>query len=102
MGNDGARERSAVEVSWRPDPEVIAQPMGHEVMLLNLRTNRFFGLNKTGARLWEGLVMGQSREEIRGRLMEEFAVTPAEVDQEIDTMLASLCEQGLVSRDDRG
>ena len=102
MGAEDARERLADEATWRTDPEVIAQPMGHEVMLLHLRTNRFYGLNRTAARLWEGLAAGESRQEICGRLTAEFSVDPADVDREVDTMLASLLEQGLVSRDDRG
>ena len=44
------------------------------MILLHLRTNRFFELNRTGARFWELLGSGLALQEIREKMMEEFEV----------------------------
>jgi hypothetical protein len=67
------------------------------VVLVDLENDRIYALNETGARLWELLAAGRSRTEIRDKLLEEFDVDPAELDGEIDSLLADLQAAGLVS-----
>ena len=56
-----------------------------------------YGLNETGALFWELLVAGSDRAAIRERLLQEFAVEPAELDVEIDALVAELARAGLVT-----
>ena len=82
---------------YEPSAEVIAHPMGQEMILLHLETSRFFELNRTGARLWQLLAAGCRRGEIRDRLAAEFDVSGTDLDREIDRLLAQLIAEKLVS-----
>ena len=59
-------------------------------MLVNLRTNRIYRLNRTAARLWELLEQGKDAAGIREAMLEEFDVEPAALDAEIAATLHHL------------
>jgi len=80
----------------RQGPEVVAQRVGDEVILVNLQTNRMHSLNRTGARLWDLLTAGQDLAGIHAQLQAEFDVDPAQLRQEIETIVAALKDAGLV------
>jgi KinB signaling pathway activation protein len=40
-------------IPLKASPNVLSRKMGEDLVLLNLNTNRFFELNRTGARFWE-------------------------------------------------
>jgi hypothetical protein len=67
-----------------------------EVVVVHLRTNRIYALNRTGARLWQLLGSGCDRGELERRLLAEFDVDPAELSREVGDLLASLVTEGLV------
>jgi hypothetical protein len=71
--------------------------VGEELVLVQLKTNRIYSLNKTGARLWELLSSGCSREAIERQLLDEFDVDEAQLRQEVDTQLAELTQEGLLA-----
>jgi hypothetical protein len=75
---------------------VMSERLGDEVILLHLKTNRFFSLNRTGARLWELLVSGEQIGAIEERLCQEFEVEPSEVATEVEHMLAAMRDEQLI------
>ncbi|MBA3474632.1 MAG: PqqD family protein [Rubrobacter sp.] len=62
-----------------------------------MRTNQIYELNQTGARFWELLSAGHDRAEIQRIMLQEFDVVEADLTAEIDTMLASLKSEGLIT-----
>jgi hypothetical protein len=80
----------------RPSPDVVYQELRGEVVLVHLRTNRIYALNETGARLWQLLDEGCDRAEIKHRLAEEFDVGAEDLQREMEGLLASLADEGLV------
>jgi hypothetical protein len=66
---------------------------------VNLRTNRIFELNRTGARLWEVLGEGSSESQIVERLLAEFEVPQEQLEREVRALLDSLLDEGLISSD---
>ena len=92
------RDSAARDDRFQPDPDVVAQRVGDEVVLVNLRSSRMYDLNRTGARLWDLLVAGHALDSARAELLREFAVDPGELDREIAALVASLLEAGLVTR----
>jgi hypothetical protein len=80
----------------RPNPKVVAQVVGKEVVLVHMGTNRIFSLNTTGAALWELLTAGRDVAEMRASLLERFDVEPAQLDREIGALLESLKREDLV------
>jgi hypothetical protein len=81
----------------RPTPDVVYRELEGEIVLVHLGSNRIYTLNETGAKFWELLSKGYEREEIERRLLDEFDAEPAVLHGEIDSMLDTLAEQGLVT-----
>jgi hypothetical protein len=84
------------ELRLRPSPDVVHQRLEGEIVLVNLKTNRIFALNRTGARLWELLEVGCDRSEISRQMQAEFDVDAAQLEQEIEALLSSLLDEELV------
>jgi hypothetical protein len=84
------------EQSYQPNPDVVAQRVQDEVVLVNLRTNEIYTLNKTAARAWELIAEGCDRSGVEAGLSEEFSVDEAEVGSELDSLLAELVEKELI------
>jgi hypothetical protein len=84
------------EQSYQPNPDVVAQRVQDEVVLVNLRTNEIYTLNKTAARAWELIAEGRDRSGVEAGLSEEFSVDEAEVGSELDSLLAELVEKELI------
>lgn len=80
----------------RLSDDVMSERFGDEVVLLNLKTNRFFSLNRTGARLWELLASGDPLGAIEAQLCQEFDVDPAELAADVQQMVASLLDEQLL------
>jgi hypothetical protein len=70
-------------------------------VLVNLRTNRIFELNRTGARLWELLEEAPSESQIVERLLAEFEVPQEQLEGEVRALLDSLLDEGLISSDNQ-
>jgi hypothetical protein len=77
--------------------EILAAPVGENMVLINLRTDQIFELNRTGSRLWELLCQGYGRAELQHQLAQEFDVDPREVAGEIDRLLDALRSEGLIA-----
>ncbi|MGB8212674.1 MAG: PqqD family protein [Anaerolineales bacterium] len=67
-----------------------------DVALLNLQTNQYYLLDDVGARLWSLLKDGKLLREAYQVLLEEYAVEPARLEQDLLELLERLKEQGLV------
>src|SRR5437879_3166159 len=93
-------ETTSTHAGYRPHPDVIVQRLGEEIMLLHLESNRFYELNRTGARLWELLAAGCDGAQIQQQMQQEFEVDPAQLTNEIDQLLSLLSREELVSRHD--
>lgn len=84
----------------RPNPDVVHQQLEGEIVLVHLRTNRIYSLNRTGARVWELLEAGHDRAGILDRLEREFDVGREELAQEVDSLFERLSAEGLASREE--
>ncbi|RKZ05194.1 PqqD family protein, partial [Candidatus Fermentibacteria bacterium] len=54
--------------------QVLSQEVSGETVLLDLGSEFYFGLDKTGTRIWELLQSGLSIEELIGKMLDEFEV----------------------------
>ena len=79
-----------------PNADVIGQQLGDEVVLVNLKTNRIFELNRTGARFWSLLQDESSRSRIEEQLQAEFEVSGQELASEVDDLISQLAAEDLV------
>jgi hypothetical protein len=86
----------------RPNPDVVVQRMGRDIVLVHLGTDRVFELNHTGAVLWDLLSSGCSPAQIHERMREGFDVESERLAEEIGILLNSLRDNDLVGPYDEG
>jgi hypothetical protein len=82
------------ETPLRPAADVIARRLGESAVLIRLNTSKIYELNATGARIWELLAEGATRQRVVDTLGREFDDDGigAAVDELIDVLRA----EGLV------
>jgi hypothetical protein len=69
-----------------------------EVVALDLRSNTYLAVNRTGAAIWPALMSGADREELVRRLTETFDVSEEHAATDLDAFLAELAAQDLLER----
>lgn len=75
---------------------VLVRHLDGETVLLNLETEKYFGLDETGTRMWELVTQLPSVEAAYGKLAEEFEVQPELLRNHLAELLAQLVENGLL------
>jgi len=86
---------------FQPNADAVYNRIGEESVLINMKTNQIYELNQTGARFWELLCAGHDRSEIQQLMLQEFDVAEDDLNREIEAMLISLKDKGLIL-DNRG
>jgi Coenzyme PQQ synthesis protein D (PqqD) len=100
MDNPSGSESPKPKDRIRLSPDVVAQRMGNDMVLVHLRTNRIFDLNATAARLWELMSEGHTVSNIQDQLLSEFEVDMPVLRSEIDRTLAAMKKEGFLVFDD--
>jgi hypothetical protein len=78
-------------------PDVMAQTIGNEMVILALDTNMYFGLDPVGARMWELIEAGNSLAQVRDTMVEEYAVEREVLERDLLSLAGELIEKKLVS-----
>ena len=86
----------ADESRFQASPDAVYNRVGDQAVLIHMRTNRIYELNRTGVRFWELLSAGHDLAEIQQRMWQEFDVAEADLAAEIEVMLTSFKEEDLV------
>lgn len=92
----GHTEHEVGHAAPQPHPDVVWRRVGDEAVLVNLKTNRIYSLNQTGARFWELLSAGHDREAAEAALIGEFDVEEGELRKEVAAVLEELTKEGLI------
>ena len=77
--------------------QVLSQEVSGETVLLDLQSEFYFGLDKTGTRIWELLQSGVSIEDLIGTMLDEFEVDRETLEADVNALLGKLLDAGLVS-----
>jgi Coenzyme PQQ synthesis protein D (PqqD) len=83
----------------RADPDVVAQRLGEEVVVVHLRTNEIFILNRTGARFWELVESGSDLDSVKEQMLSEFDVEETQLAAELEDFVAHLSKAELINVD---
>jgi len=84
------RERAAVPA------HVLVRLLDHESVLLNLATERYFGLDETGTRMWQLLTTLPNLDAAFQELLAEFDVEPELLRSNLTELLGRLVDNGLL------
>ena len=77
-------------------PEVLFQEVSGEIVLLDLASESYFGLDEIGARIWTLLNEEKSVRQIVEVLLEEYEVDRARLEGDVNELLENLLEAGLI------
>lgn len=81
----------------RPSPEALSQAVAGETVLLDLRSEKYFGLNEVGTRAWALLQQTDDVASIRDRLLAEYDVAAPQLEADLNDLLGRLLAAGLVT-----
>ena len=75
---------------------ILIRELEGEAVLLNLKTETYFGLDDVGMRMWQVVTTSASIQDAYEALLGEYDVPPEQLRQDLDELLGKLVEQGLV------
>jgi len=75
---------------------VLVRFLDKESVLLNIETERYFGLDETGTRMWQLVTVAPSVEVACQQLLDEYDVAPELLRENLTDLLARLVENGLL------
>jgi hypothetical protein len=67
-----------------------------ESVLLNLQSERYFGLDEVGTRMWVALSTSESIQTAYEDLLSEYDVDAEQLHQDLESLIEKLVEHGLV------
>ena len=80
-----------------PHPEVLTTALVDEgVVLLHLQTSQYYSLNVTGAQIWQGIQAQQTVGELSQALVARYALSLAEAEATVQTLVTQLTAATLV------
>lgn len=81
-----------------PD-EVLISNLQDESVILNLNSERYFGLDDVGTRMFSALAESKTIEAAYERLRAEYDVDPQLLRNDLTSLIENLLQQGLVTID---
>jgi Coenzyme PQQ synthesis protein D (PqqD) len=81
----------------RTAPDVMIQEVGGESVLLDLKTERYLGLNEVGTRMWRVLLESDSIQAAYETLLAEYEVSPQQLEEDLRDLLDRLVENALIT-----
>jgi hypothetical protein len=76
--------------------DVLINVIDGESVLLNLKSESYFGLDDVGTRMWQVLTESESIEAAQASLLSEYDVQPQQLRQDLEDLIQQLVEHGLI------
>jgi predicted transcriptional regulator len=80
-----------------PSPEVLVQELDGEAVLLNLESERYFGLDDVGTRVWQHLLEHRRLERVCEEMQKEYDVDESRLREDVLQLVEALIEAGIVT-----
>ena len=78
-------------------PEVMVQEVGGESVILDLKSNRYLGLDEVGTRMWQVVLDSDSIQTAYDTLLAEYEVEPKQLEVDLLEFVDLLLEHKLLS-----
>lgn len=75
---------------------VMVRFLDNESVFLNLETERYFGLDQTGTRMWSLVTAAPSIDAAYQQLLDEYDVEPEELRADLGELVSQLIDNGLL------
>jgi hypothetical protein len=76
---------------------VLVRNLEGESVVLNLETEKYFGLDEVGTRMWTLLTEAGNIQSAYDRLVAEYDVEPAQLRADMEKLISELVEHGLLT-----
>lgn len=80
-----------------PSPEVLVQELEGEAVLLDLQSERYFGLDDVGTRIWQHLTTHGRLDRVCDAMQDEFDVDPETLRADVLRLVEELVSVGIVT-----
>jgi hypothetical protein len=80
-----------------PTDEILMQYLGDETILLDLKSEHYFGLNTVGSRIWALLPEATNLATVLDALCGEFDAPRERIEADLLTLIGSLRKAGLIT-----
>jgi hypothetical protein len=77
-------------------PEVMLQEISGEAVLLDLKSESYFGLDAVGTRIWRLVEQDGHLKAVYSELLAEYDVDPARLEIDLKQLIGQLADAGLV------
>ena len=78
--------------------ELLEAEIGSELVALEPNAGKCFGFNEVAASVWRNLQTPKTLGELRDSLLKEYEVEPERCVRELEELLASMSDKGLIRR----
>ena len=78
------------------NPDLVAAPVGDELVMLSVELGKYYALNEGAAAVWQGLEQPVTVEKLCAALQERFDVSPEECRRDVSGYLEELDAKGLI------
>lgn len=82
---------------FTPSPKVIAKSIGDEMVILDLNSSTYFGLDPVGVRVWQLMSENRTMSDICETLVAEYDVTHERLQQDIAKLVDDLLKRKLMT-----
>jgi len=86
----------AFDARLRPPDDVLLSELDGECVILNLKTEAYFGLDEVGTRMWTAVTTADSVQAAYESLRTEYDVDPDDLRADLTEIVDALLEHGLL------
>ena len=79
--------------------EILTQEVGGETVILDLKTESYFGLDEIGTRIWQLLQEQKDIQTITATMLNEYDVKEEQLEKDIQNLLTKLNKAGIITFD---
>jgi hypothetical protein len=79
------------------DPDVMIRNVGNESVILDLKTERYLGLDEVGTRMWTVIVGSSSIQSAYEALVDEYDVEPQRLRADLQDLIRRLTDERLIT-----
>lgn len=76
--------------------DVLVRDLNGEAVILDLKSQRYFGLDDVGLVTWQLLSQHRDLERVKAQMLEEFDVESARLEEDLAAFLQRLEDEGLI------
>jgi hypothetical protein len=77
-------------------PDVLVQTIDDEIILLNMKTEKYFGLDEISADIWQLLEQHKNTKDVLAAMLLRYDVDRPTLSQDINSLIGKFSQAGLI------